>query len=180
MDIPKMDIVRGPELVQQRNKRRMFYAAGVVVTAGVVTVGIAQLKPAAPVVDGSSIVVDTVKRGPMLRQVRGTGTLVPVDINWIAATTEARVVRVATQPGTVVTRDTLILELADAAQVQRALDARYLLDAGQADLVSLRNRLAGEQLTQKAMAAKLKADLEQDGCAPRRMTSWRRKAFFRS
>jgi HlyD family secretion protein len=82
-------------------------------------------------------------------------------VNWIAATTEARVARVVTQAGTVVKSDTLILELADPAQVQRALDARYVLDAAQADLVSLRNRMASEQLTQKANAAKLKAELEQ-------------------
>lgn len=154
------DIIR-PERLQRRNRRRIFYAAGIVVTAGMVSVGIAQLKPAAPVADQSAIVIETVKRGPMLRQVRGTGSLVPVDVNWIAASTEARVSRVVTQAGTVVTRETLILELADPAQVQRALDARYLLQGGQADLVSLRNRLAGEQLTQKAMAAKLKADLDQ-------------------
>ncbi len=160
MDIERMDIAR-PQGLQQRNRRRIFYAAGAVVTVGVVSVGIAQLKPAAPIVDGSAIVIETVKRGPMLRQVRGTGSLVPVDVNWIAATTEARVVRVVTEAGTVVGRDTIILELADPAQVQRALDARYLLQAGQADLVSLRNRLAGERLTQQAMAAKLKADLDQ-------------------
>ena len=139
----------------------MLYAIAAVLTIGVVSVGIAQLKPAAPVVDQTAIVVEAVKRGPLLRQVRGTGSLVPVDVNWIAATTEARVARVVTQAGTVVQRDTLILELADPAQVQRALDARYVLEAGQADLVSLRNRLASEQLTQKATAAKLKADLEQ-------------------
>lgn len=139
----------------------MVYFGAAAVAVGVVTVGIAQLKPAAPVVERSSIVIETVKRGPMLRQVRGTGSLVPVDVNWIAATTEARVARVVTQAGTVVKRDTLILELADPAQVQRALDARYMLDAAEADLVSLRNRMASEQLTQKANAAKLKADLEQ-------------------
>lgn len=155
-----MDIVR-PDRKQQQNRRRIVYAVAAALAIGVVTVGIAQLKPAAPVVDRSAIVVEAVRRGPMLRQVRGTGSLVPVDVNWIAATTEARVVRVVTQAGTAVNRDTLILELADPAQVQRALDARYVLEAGQADLVSLRNRLASEQLTQRAAAAKLKADLEQ-------------------
>lgn len=155
-----MDIVR-TERKEQLSRRRILIAAAAVATAGAVTVGIAQLKPAAPVVERSSIVIETVKRGPMLRQVRGSGTLVPVDVNWIAATNEARVARVLTQVGSVVRRDTLILELAEPAQVQRALDARYVLQAGEADLVSLRNRLASQQLTQKAAAAQLKAELEQ-------------------
>jgi HlyD family secretion protein len=155
-----MDIVR-PERKQQKRRRRLVYAAAAAATVGVVTVGIAQLKPAAPAVERSAIVIETVRRGPMLRQVRGTGSLVPMDVNWIAATAEARVARVVTEAGTVVRRETLILELADPEQVQRALDARYLLQAGEADLVSLRNRLAGEQLTQKAAAARLKAELDQ-------------------
>jgi HlyD family secretion protein len=155
-----MDIAR-PERRQQKNRRRIVYVIAAALTVGVVTVAIARLQPAAPVVERSSIVIETVKRGPMLRQVRGTGSLVPVDVNWIAATAEARVARVVTQAGTIVGRDTLILGLADPAQVQRALDARYVLQAGEADLKSLRNRLAGEQLTQKAIAAKLKADLDQ-------------------
>lgn len=156
-----MDIARGPERKQQRSRRRIVYLAAAALAVVVVTAGVAQLKPAAPVVDRSSVVIDVVRRGPMLRQVRGTGSLVPVDVNWIAAMTEARVARVAAQAGTMVRRDTVILELADPAQVQRTLDARYVLQAGEADLVSLRNRLTGEQLTQKAVAAKLKADLEQ-------------------
>ncbi|HVE72585.1 MAG TPA: HlyD family efflux transporter periplasmic adaptor subunit [Thermoanaerobaculia bacterium] len=155
-----MDINR-PERKEQKNRRRIVYAIAAVVTVGLATAGVARLEPAAPVVERSSIVIETVKRGPLLRQVRGTGSLVPVDVNWIAATTEARVARVVTQAGTVVGRDTLILQLTDPAQVQRALDARYVLEAGEADLKSLRNRLASEQLTQRAIAAKLKADLDQ-------------------
>jgi hypothetical protein len=76
-----------------------------------VTVGVSRLKPAAPSVDRATVWVDTVKRGPMLRQVRGTGTLVPEDIRWIPAVTDGRVERIILRPGAVVTPDTVILEL---------------------------------------------------------------------
>lgn len=155
-----MDIAR-PDRAQDRKKRRILYATAVAAIAAAATVGVSQLKPAAPAVDRSMVVIDTVKRGSIVRQVRGSGSLVPVDVNWIAATTDARVARIVTRPGTAVQRDTLILELADPEQVQRALDARYVLEAGEADLVSLRNRLRSEALNDKAVSARLKAEYEQ-------------------
>jgi HlyD family secretion protein len=155
-----MDIAR-PERLRQRNRRRIYYGVSGALLIALVSLGVAQLKPAAPVVDRSTIVIENVKRGPMVRQVRGSGSLVPIDVNWIAATTEGRVARVATEAGTAVRRDTLILELSDPAQVQRSLDARYTLDAAEADLVSLRNRLRSEELNDRAGAARLKAEYEQ-------------------
>jgi HlyD family secretion protein len=155
-----MDIVR-PERLHRRNRKRALYVAGAAGLIAVATLGIAQLKPAAPVVDRSAIVVETVRRGMMVRQVRGSGSLAPIDVNWIAATTEARVSRIVTQAGTAVGRDTLILELSDPGQVQRELDARYLLRAGEADLVSLRHRLHSEELNERAAAARLKAEYDQ-------------------
>jgi len=155
-----MDIVR-TDRSRERNRRRIVLAIGAAAVIAVLTLGLTRLKPAAPVVDRSSIVIDTVKRGPMVREVRGTGTLVPVDANWIAASTDARVVRIVTRPGTAVHRDTVSLELADPAQVQRTLDARFRLAEGEADLVSLRNRLRSEELNERAAAARLKAEYEQ-------------------
>jgi len=155
-----MDIVR-PELVRDRNRRRTRYGIGAALAVAAVTLGVAQLKPAAPAVDRSLVVIDDVTRGPMVRQVRGNGSLVPVDVNWIAATTESRVAKIVTRAGTAVKRDTVILELSDPEQVQRALDARYLLEAAEADRVTLRNRLASVALNEKAEAARLKAEYEQ-------------------
>jgi HlyD family secretion protein len=155
-----MDIVR-PERVQNRNRRRLLYAIAAALAIAAVTLGVSQLKPASPVVDPSTVVIETVRRGPMVRQVRGNGSLVPVEVNWIAASTDARVARIVTRAGTAVRRDTLILVLSDPAQVQRSLDARYLLQAGEADLVSLRNRLHSEELNERAAAARLKAEYEQ-------------------
>lgn len=160
MDIAIMDIAR-PDRQQHRNRKRILYVVTGALFAAGATLGVSRLQPAAPLVDPAMVVVETVKRGPMVRQVRGTGTLVPVDVNWIAATTDARVARIVTRPGTAVQRDTLILELADPEQVQRALDARYLLQAGEADLVSLRNRLHSAELNERAAAARLKAEYDQ-------------------
>jgi HlyD family secretion protein len=155
-----MDIARPPQH-QKKNRRRIVYAVGAALVVALVTLGIARLKPAAPVVDRSLVVIETVKRGPLLRQVRGSGSLVPIEVNWIAAATEARVARVVTQAGTDVRRDTLILELSDPGQTQRTADARYTLQAGEADLVSLRHRMQSEELTEQAEAARLKAEYNQ-------------------
>ena len=155
-----MDIAR-PDRSRERNRRRLFYAVAAALAVAAVTLGVAHLKPAAPIVDRSLVVIETVKRGPMVRQVRGSGTLVPVDINWIAATTDARVAKIVVRPGTAVRRDTVILDLSEPAQTQRTLDARYLLQAGEADLVSLRNRLHSRELDDRASEARLKAEYDQ-------------------
>jgi HlyD family secretion protein len=155
-----MDIVR-PERLREKHQRRILYGIGAAVIAAAATLGISRLKPAAPAVDPSQIVIETVKRGSMLRQVRGSGSLVPMDVNWIAASTDSRVARIVTQAGTAVAKDTVILELSDPTQVQRTLDAGYLLQAAEADLISLRNRLHSEELNEKAATARLKAEYDQ-------------------
>ena len=159
MDIVAMDIPRPQTLTRKR--RRIFYGIAAAAVIGLVTLGISRLTPANAVVDRSLIVIETVRRGPMVRQVHGTGSLVPIDVNWIAATTDARVTRVVTQAGTAVRRDTLIMELADPAQAQRTLDARFALQAAEADLISLRNRLRSQELNDRAAAARLKAEYDQ-------------------
>src|SRR5919112_833975 len=108
MDIPRPSVAR-----QKRIRRTIFAVVGLLVLV-LVTVGLAQLKPAAPTVEIGSVWPDTVKRGSMLRQVRGPGTLVPEDIRWIPAATDGRVERILTLPGTTVEPDTVILELSDA------------------------------------------------------------------
>jgi HlyD family secretion protein len=155
-----MDTER-PDLARKRRGKRIRYGliAGVVIALA--TLGISQLKPALPGVERGNTWIDQVKRGPLVRQVRGSGTLVPIEVNWISATTEARVERIMVQPGTIVGADTIIMELADPAQVQRDLDARFQLIASEADYASLKNRLDSERLDEQAAAAKLKADCEQ-------------------
>ncbi len=157
-----MDIQR-PASVAQAKKRRqiMFGAVGILVIV-LVSVVLARLKPAAPTVERATVWVDTVKRGPMVRQVRGLGTLVPVDEarRWVPASTQGRVERIVLRPGVQVTPDTIVLELSDP-NVQQALnDAEQQLRAAEADYNSLKARLDAETLNQRAAAAIVSADFQ--------------------
>src|SRR6476620_9499698 len=105
-----MDIAR-PSNARQKRIRQALYVATGLALVGLITLGLSRLKPAAPSVDGATVWRDTVKRGPMLRQVRGLGTLVPEDIRWIPSTTQGRVERIILRPGTSVKAQDVILEL---------------------------------------------------------------------
>jgi len=133
-----------------------------VLVIGLVSVVLARLKPAAPSVERATVWVDTVKRGPMVRQVRGLGTLVPVDEarRWVPAATQGRVEKIVLRPGVQVTPETVILELSDP-NVQQALnDADQQLRASEADFNSLKARLDAETLNQRAQAAIVRADFQ--------------------
>jgi len=131
------------------------------VVIAVITVGLAQLKPAAPTVEKSSIWMDTVKRGQMLRQVRGNGTLVPEQIQFVQADTDGRVERILVLPGAEVKHDTILLELSNPELKQAAFDAEWQLKAAEALLTKLKVQLESERLTQKAATATLKSEFEQ-------------------
>jgi len=120
--LPLMDIPR-PELARKKRLRRTLYIVGLLIFIPLVTLAVSRLKPAAPTVERATVWVDIVKRGEMLRQVRGLGSLVPKDILWIPATTDGRVVRRFVLPGTPVKPDTVILELSNPELEQSALDA---------------------------------------------------------
>src|ERR1700694_1458409 len=117
MDVPR------PHVAKQKRKRRIIIIAASVFGLILVTFALSRRKPAVPSVDRSTVWIDTVKRGPMVRQVRGLGTLVPVDIRWIAANTEGRVEKIVVWPGTEVKSDTVILELTSPELEQAAGDA---------------------------------------------------------
>ncbi len=135
----------------------------IVLTAGFVIV--LRLKPAAQTVDRSTIWPDTVKRGPMIRQVRGsTGTLVPREdsIELIPAQTDATVVRIRVLPGAKVTPDTILMDLADPQLEQEVLNAQLALKAAQADYKSLQATLQSTLMDKKASAAQVNSDYTQD------------------
>jgi HlyD family secretion protein len=157
-----MDIARPASVAKQKKLRRIAFGVAAVLVIGLVSVVLARLKPAAPTVERATVWVDTVKRGPMLRQVRGLGTLVPVDEarRWVPASTQGRVEKIVLRPGVQVTPDTIVLELSDP-QVQQALnDAEQQLRASEADYNSLKARLDAETLNQRAQAAIVKADYQ--------------------
>ncbi len=158
-----MDIQRPAAVAQQKKRKRILVGVAAVLAVAGVSVALARLKPAAPTVERSTVWVDTVKRGAMLRQVRGLGTLVPVDEarRWLPSATQGRVERIILRPGAQVTADTVILELADPQLQQQKLEAETQLRAAEADLASLRARLDTERLNQKSAAATVEADYEQ-------------------
>src|SRR6476469_6542812 len=104
-----MDIAR-PSNLRRKRVRQGIYAAVGIVALLLITLGLSRLKPAAPSADRASVWVDTVKRGPMVREVRGIGTLVPEDIRWLPATTQGRVEKIVLRPGTPVKPESIILE----------------------------------------------------------------------
>lgn len=154
-----MDIVRNAE--KKRVPRGALYAAIAIVAVVLTTVAFARLEPAAPPVDRQTLVIETVQRGPLTRAVRGSGVLTPENVRWIAAATEGRVERVVAQPGTVVTAETVILELSDPQQQQSARDAEWQLRAAEAAYQAARAELESERLDREASTARLRAEAEQ-------------------
>lgn len=156
-----MDVPRSPEILRQKKRRRLIYGAAGAVAVLLVTLGLARLKPAARSVERTSVWIDAVKRGPMLRQVRGLGTLVPEEIRWIPAQTQGRVERLVTLPGTEVKADTIVLELSNPEVELQALDAESERRAAEAAYVELKVRLNSQRLDQEASAARVQAEFSQ-------------------
>jgi HlyD family secretion protein len=144
-----MDIARIGEVQRKRRRRALLAVAGALAIA-LITLGLSRLKPAAPTVDRQTVWIDTVQRGSMLRQVRGSGTLVPEDIRWITANVDGRVERIPSLPGVTVKPDTVLLELSNPEVEKNALESESQLKAGQAEYDNLRAQLDSALLTQQA------------------------------
>jgi HlyD family secretion protein len=152
-----MDIAR-PSNARQKRIRRVAYAVAAILVLVLVTVGLAGLKPAAPTVDAATLWRDTVKRGPMVRQVRGLGTLVPEDIRWVPSATQGRVERIILRPGTQVTATSVILELSNPQLEQEVQEAELRLQSAEASLANLRVQMQNDLLQQRATTASVEAD----------------------
>jgi HlyD family secretion protein len=152
-----MDIARPSNLRKKRIKQAV-YATIALVAVLLITLGLNRLKPAAPTVEAATVWRDTVRRGPMLRQVRGLGTLVPEDIRWIPARTQGRVDRIVLWPGTSVKADSIILELSNPELEQEMQEADLKVKSAEASLASLRVQLQNEHLQQRASAATVEAE----------------------
>ena len=154
-----MDI-RREDLKLKKRRRQFMIGAGVAVALLAATVGVARLKPAAPQVERASVWLDTVKRGEMLREVRGPGTLVPREIRWITAETSAHVERIVVKPGAQVQADTVILELSNPEVQEQLASARAAVAATRADNAAKKMTLENQVLDQKANFAQVQADYE--------------------
>ena len=155
-----MDIAR-PHIAKQKRRRRILFASGGLLALIVITVALSHLKPAVPSVDRSTVWVDTVKRGPMVREVRGLGTLVPEEIRWIPANTEGRVEKIVVRPGTQVKADTVILELSSPELEQAAHDAESKLKAAEAEFTTLQAKLQRDLLDQESNTARVHSEYQQ-------------------
>lgn len=138
----------------------MLAALGLIAIS-VITFGVSRLKPAAPSLERATALIETVKRGPMLRDVHGTGTLVAEDIRVIAASTAGRVERVLVHPGTPVNPRTILVELSNPELQQSAVDTEYQLRAAEAEQKNLKVRLESDRMTQEAAAATVRAEYQQ-------------------
>ena len=155
MDVPRAGVAK------QKRKKRIMIIGAIVLGLIAATFGLSQLKPAVPSIDRSTVWIDTVKRGPMIRQVRGLGILVPEEIRWIAARTEGRVDKIIVRPGAAVTPDTVLLELTSPEVEQAARDAELKYKATEAELTTLRATLQRDLLEQEASAARVQSEFQQ-------------------
>ena len=154
-----MDIQRADLKIKKRRRQIAIGATGAIAALGL-GLWLANLDAAAPQVERTSLWVDSVKRGEMLREVRGPGVLVPKEIRWIAAETAARVERIVVKPGATVQPDTVVLELSNPEVEEANLAAASALVAAEADLSAQRMTLESQSLDQKANLADVEAQYE--------------------
>ena len=144
-----MDVARAP---QKKTGRNALIGGGVLLVI-VATVALAKLKPAAPTVEAATMYMDSVRRGDMVRDVRGPGSLVPEHIVWISAQANARVDKLVAESGQKVKQGDVLLELSNPDQQIQALTAEQALSAAQAALVNLTTQLHTANLSQEGLVA---------------------------
>ncbi len=155
MDVPRKNAKR------RRYIRRSLYTAIVVVIIAAATVGLSRLKPAAPTVDRRTLWLDTVKRGSMLRQVRGVGSLVSEDILLVPAAVRGRVTRILVEPGTSVDPNTVLLQLTNQELELELLDAESRLNSSRATLTAQKAGLRDQLLGMQAGLARAEASCDE-------------------
>jgi len=152
-----VDIARSPEFKRKKKLRQILYGGVLLIVILVISVGVSRLKPAPPSVERSTIWIGTVKRGPMLRQVRGSGTLVPEEIRWIPATTAGRVETILLRPGAQFKPDTVIVELSNPQLQQDVREAQLAYQSAQAAYVNRKAELDSALLNQQSEVASIQA-----------------------
>lgn len=148
-----MDIARTPS---PKSRRPLYIGGGLLML--LLLGGVTRLRPAAPSVERSSLSIDTVVSGPMVREVRAPGSLVPEQIRWISAVAPGRVERKLVQPGARVTPETILLELSNPDVEIQLLQAERQLTEAQAALVALQVNLENQRLTQAGVVAQVRTE----------------------
>jgi len=156
-----MDVPRGKEVARRRTVRRIIYISVGLLALGGVGIALARLKPAAPSVEWSTLWPDTVRRGEMICQVRGLGTLVPEDVNWIQAQFDGHVDKIMKQPGENVSASDVILVLSNPDMELASDNAEWQLKAAEATYRDLKVRLETQQLAQKSVTEQMHSDYQQ-------------------
>lgn len=155
MDIPRKSQAR------KRLVRRILLGVLLLGAIGGISWYLQRLQPAAPSVDRATVWIDTVKRGEMIRQVRGIGTLVPLEIRWVPAITDGRVEQKLVLPGARVTADTVVLVLSNPQLELDKVNAEWDWKAAQSSYIDLKVKLENQQLSQEAEAARIRSDHSQ-------------------
>jgi HlyD family secretion protein len=156
-----MDIKRPPKSkIKKRIRTGVLIVVGLAAVGGI-TYALAKMKPAAPTLDRSTAVIDTVKRGPMVREVHGNGTLVPQVTRWIPAPADGRVEKILVQAGVEVGAGSVIVELSNPQMEQQALDAEFQVKTAEAEAENLRVRLESDSMTQQSQIASINAEYRQ-------------------
>ncbi|HUF24118.1 MAG TPA: HlyD family efflux transporter periplasmic adaptor subunit [Vicinamibacterales bacterium] len=153
-----VDIKRDPSILKKKRMRQSALAVAAGIAIIMVTFGVSKLKPAAPEVERSTVWIDTVKRGPMTRAVRGAGRLVPEDIRWITATTSGRVEQIVLRPGADVQPGTVIAILTNPQLQQAVLQARLAAETARASLRNARSTSDSALLSQEAEVVRIRGD----------------------
>lgn len=138
--------------------RRTIYIVFSIVTIVGITAALSQLEQAAPVVDRATVYIGEVKRGDMLRDVGGPGSLVPIDIRWISSTTSGRVEKILIFPGTPVQEDTVIIELSNEQLELDAQSAKLQIKSAESRYAAMKVQLENELLNLETAAARMEAD----------------------
>ena len=156
-----MDVARPASVIRNRKIKRLIYSLVLLVAVSAGTFGLSRMKAAAPSVDRATVWIDTVKRGEMLREVRGLGTLVPENVRWIPATTDGIIEEIRAQAGDTAMADTVILVLSNPDVLQRATDSELQLKGAEADLANLRATLHNQILNQQSQQASVESQYNQ-------------------
>src|SRR3989441_4100400 len=153
-----VDVARPKSVIRNKKIKKVVFAVLVLVAASAVTLGLSRMAPAAPSVDGATLWPDTVKRGEMLRQVRGLGTLVPEEVRFIPATSDSIIEERKLRAGETVTPSSIILVMSNPDVQQRAIDAELQLKGAEADLANLQATLQSQILNQQVAQASVESD----------------------